>query len=816
MYLSKNWISRYVTIPEHFDLFTTLSLHTAEVEEAKEVGRLPHIVIGQVMELAGHPNADKLRVAQVETGEGRRQIVCGAPNIAVGQKVPVALPGAVMPAGFTITEAELRGVASQGMICSEDELGLTEVRQEGIWVLPEDATVGQSLEMYLGGADTIYEIENKSITNRPDLFGHYGIAREIAVLTKQDLAPYLERGELPQTDHLPALDITVEAPEACHRYVAVVLENITPKESPRWLRDALARAGIHSHNSIVDVTNYVMMDLGQPMHAFDYDQIDGNRVQVGFMSHAEMPMTTLDGMERHVPKDVLLIKNGDHPLALAGIMGLEKSAISPTTTSILLESATFHKSVIRKGEGLLGLRTDASIRFEKNLAPEHALLGMYKALELLGEIHPEARLASRLMDIRPHVESPVVITTSWDFLLRRVGDDQLTREVAKDILERLGFTCEEQETQLQVTVPFWRATGDCSIPEDLVEELCRIYGFNSLKSTLPTMPLRSGPEARLRSFGRTLKEILAGRHRLTEVNNYAFYSEATHRSFLLQEGIHADPIRVQNPLSSEAEIMRTSVIPLLALGAAKFARTQKTMGVFEIEKIYWKDKGRVYDDAAMHDFEDTHAGFFLMGESFVPDTYQHAWEHHAFYHAKGILEDLLSGGTLDGVSLERPTPEDLTLYPWAHPKEALALRQGDRTIGLVGGLHPAILATLDLTGRTCAAAEWSLTALLSAEKEQVFQPYSDFPVVTRDLSFVLDKTAPVGPLLDYCQHADPLITAVRMRDVYEGDNLPGQKSVTVSFDLSHHERTLTEADTTPVMEKLIREAEKLGATVRLA
>ncbi|PIV90041.1 phenylalanine--tRNA ligase subunit beta [Candidatus Gracilibacteria bacterium CG17_big_fil_post_rev_8_21_14_2_50_48_13] len=816
MYLSKNWLSRYVTIPADFDLFTTLSLHTAEVEEAKTVGSFPHMVVGHVVKLSAHPNADKLRVAEVDTGNGIRTIVCGAANIAEGQKVPVALPGAVMPAGFTITEAELRGVMSSGMICSKDELGLTDGRQPGIWELPQDTKTGMPLEEFLGGSDLVLEIENKSITNRPDLFGHYGIAREIAVLTKQDLAPYLQKEARLETDHLPALDITIENPDACSRYVAIVLENIAPKASPAWLVQSLARAGIKSHNSIVDVTNYVMMDLGQPMHAFDYDRIDGNSISVGYMEHEEMPMTTLDDIERHVPKQVLLIKNKEKPLALAGIMGLAHSAISDKTTSILLESATFNKSVIRKGEGLVNLRTDASIRFEKNLAPEHALLGMYKALELLMEIHPEATLASRLMDVQSQDQREVIIHTSWEFLLRRVGDANLTKAIAADLLDRLGFVCTEEGETLHVTVPFWRATGDCSIPEDLVEELCRIYGYNKLVSTVPNMPLRSAPELKLRRFARDLKEALSGRHHLMEVNNYAFYAEQAHADFLLKEGIHSDPIRVLNPLSAEAGIMRTSTIPLLGRGVAKFGREYATLGVFEIEKIYWKENGRVYDDAAMHDFEDLYAGLFLLGSKEAAGTYKEQWEQHAFYHAKAIVEDVIHAGTLEGLTLEIPSTDDCARYPWAHPKEALAIRLKKKTIGLVGGLHPAILAKLDLAGRTAAAAEWSVSGLMEAEKEQVLEPISDFPVVTRDISFVIEKTAHVDAVITLCREFDPLITQVSMRDIFEGENLPNQKSVTLMLELAHPERTLTDNEISPVMDALIEKAATIGATVRLA
>lgn len=814
MFLSKNWLTRYTTIPANFDVFTTLSLHTAEVEAAEEMGSLPHIVIGHVIHLEQHPNADRLRVATVDTGNGTRIIVCGAPNIAEGQKVPVALPGAVMPAGFEIKEAVLRGVMSQGMICSKDELGLVKEREEGIWELPADAPVGELLETWLGSADTVYEIENKSITNRPDLFGHYGIARELAALTAQPLKAYLQDAQMPETDHLPALDITIEDPATCRRYVGVALENITPKPSPQWLVTALEHAGVRSHNSIVDITNYVMLDIGHPMHAFDYDKIQGNSLSVGFMDQAEMPLETLDGETRHVPKGVLLIKNGTRPVALAGVMGLAESAISDGTSRILLEAATFDKSVIRKGEGLLNLRTDASIRFEKGLAPEHALLGLYKALELIREIHPEATFASRITDVFPGKADPLVIHTSWEFLLKRIGDRQLDVPACEKILTNLGFELTTEGKELLITVPFWRATGDCSIPEDIVEELCRINGYNNIAPEAPEMPLLPAENRPLRMLARRLKDELALTQHLTEVHNYAFYSRAAHDEFLLREGIHADPIRVLNPLSSEAEIMRTSLIPLLGKGAAKYARQYDQYGIFEIERVYWKENGKVYDDAAMHDFEELHAGMFLYGPG-TTESLKEQWTTHPFFHAKLMLEQTFTRLGLEGIHMEVATAEDLRNTPWAHPKQALAIKVGRKTIGTVAGLHPKILRSLDMEDRGVAAAEFSLKELPGHLRAPAMQPFSEFPPVYRDVSFVVDQSTSAESLLELARATDSLVTSATMADVYEDERLgTGKKSVTLTLAFGHMERTLTDEEINGVMKRLYDAAAAQGATVR--
>lgn len=813
MFLSKNWLTRYVDIPENFDVFTNLSLHTAEVEAAEEKGKLPGIVIGHVKGLEPHPNADKLRVATVDTGNGVRTIVCGASNLAMGQKVPVALPGAIMPGNFEIKEAELRGVISQGMICSKSELGLVLEKQPGIWVLPDDAPVGKPLQDWLHSADTVYEIENKSITNRPDLFGHYGIARELAALTNQPLKPFLKNPVMPETDSLPVLDITIEDPEACSRYVGVIVENCVPTESPEWLKSALENVGIRSRNSIVDITNYVLMDLGQPLHAFDYEKIAGNSISVGFMTQAEMPLETLDNETRHVPQRVLLIKNNNTPVALAGIMGLANSCINESTNTILLESAIFDKSVIRKGEGLLNLRTEASIRYEKGLSTEHALLGIYKALELIQEIHPEARIASQITDIFADRPEETIIETSWEFLLGRLGDKNLDIPACEKILESLGFTLETRGNALLIHVPFWRATGDCSIAEDIVEELCRIYGYNNITTDVPEMPLLSPADVPLRHFARRLKDELALQQHLTEVHNYAFYSRALHEEFLLKEGIHADPIRVLNPLSSEAEIMRTSLIPLLGKGAAKYARQYDQYGIFEIEKLYWKEDGKVYDDANMHDFEDLWAALFLYGPK-TGESLKDQWTQHPFFHAKMIVEQTFTRMHLHGITLGEPTEQELKYHPWAHPKQALAIRVEGTSIGIVAGLHPQVLRSLSMEEQAAAAAEWSVTQLEHCMEEQTLAPFSEFPPVHRDISFVVAQEARAGLLLDLARHCDPLVTNAQMTDVYEGKGLEGKKSVTLTLTFSHMEKTLTDEDIKSVMDRLLAEAEKLGASVR--
>ncbi len=815
MYISLNWLRRYIDINAE-TLNNKLSIYTSEIESEKHIGALPNIIIGEIKIIEPHPNADKLRVAKVDTGEATlRQIVCGAPNIAVGQRVPVAMPGAIMPAGFEIKEATLRDVQSNGMICSSDELGIISERQPGILVLPTDAPIGKNVAEYLELSDTIFEIENKSITNRPDLFGHFGIAREISVFEDIHLKPYMN--DLIQNNSaLPKLDITIEDKTACFRYVGVQIDNITPKESPTWMKNLLTSVGINPHNSIVDITNFIMYDLGQPMHAFDSQKIDNGKIEIGFNKVKEEEVTTLKDENISILDGDLLIKNNGNPVAVAGIMGLKNSSISDETTSIILEAATFHYANIRKTSRRLGLRSESSLRFEKELDPELTIMAMHKAISLVMEIHPEAMIASQITDIYPNPREAIKIGTSYSYLEKRLGEP-ISKDRIQKILSKLGFVLDEAGDNLIVSVPSWRSTGDISIEEDIMEEIVRMYGFNDFKGTLPLFPMTSKGSHPYRDFQKHISKLLVHEHQLLEVDNYTFYSKKLHNDFLLTEDIHKDPVVVINPLSSENELMRTSIVPHTVLDTLANTKYNEPIGTFEIGKIYPKQQGKIYNEKEKSSFEKFMVGISLYTKNTPTDAQISQWSTHPFFHMKHIISDLLSRLHTDkAISFTKPEANALERYPWAHPGRSASIFVGDELVGMIGELHPEIAHNIGAEQGIITSAECDLELLFKAKQEPKFKEFSTLPALSRDMSFVMDTKLPTGDILSFIQNYNEYVTNVSLTDIYEGEHIgKNKKSITCSVEFSHPHKTLTDEAINKIAAELFIQAnDQFGAVVR--
>ncbi len=797
MKLSRNWLSEYVNI-EGKDLFTTLSLHTSEVEEEISIGNLQHIVIGHVQTLEQHPDADKLRVATVDTGKyGIRQIVCGAKNLEQGQYVPVAIPGAIMPGDFEIKEATLRGVLSQGMICSEDELGLTAERQPGIMVLDNTLTPGDDFGSATGYADSILEIENKSITNRPDLFGHYGIARECSILWNTPLKPYLSSlMDLPEG--LPNIQVTIENNNDCPRYLALRIDNVSNTPSPTWLKQKLQAIGQKSINAIVDVTNYVMQDLGQPMHAFDANSI-GDSIEIGYSNHKEELLETLDSEERSISDNVLLIKSQGMPIAVAGIIGGAKSAITENTTSILLEVACFDPDLIRTGQKNLGLRTDASIRFEKSLDPEQCPLAMHKAILLLKRIFPEMTIASTLTDIYPAPKSATIIETSYDFLEYRIGKS-ISRDTMNNILSTLGMTIEETKTGIAVSVPSWRDTGDLSIPEDLVEEITRIFGYNALKGDLPKMPMRASSDHAVNEELTTMANILAKDCHLHEVHNYSFYSRALHEGLLLTEGRHHHPISVINPLSEEQEILRTSLVPQLARHASEVDLHTLPYGIFELERIYLRQGDHIVVNGTSQ--EPKKIAMVIASKKNHGDSQKSLWENHPFYHMKHLVSTFCAAYTSQVVTFTPLSQESKQTFPYLHPGKSADIYIGDTHLGSLGELHPLAYTYLKTKERTIVACEMDVSQVALTVIDRTLQPFSTLPEVGRDVTCTVDTSTTIGPMIDHIMSFDTTITSVLLMDIYQGKEMPKKKSASFHITFAHPTKTLTDQEVGAITDHL--------------
>lgn len=802
MFISLEWLRKYTPVTAD-TILSDLSLHTAEVESIVYKRALKHVVIGHVTDLAPHPNADKLRVAQVNVGVETKQIVCGAKNLECGMKVPVALAGAILPGNFEIKEAQLRGVASQGMICSTDELGLATERAEGIMMLPEDAPIGESVFSYLHQEDVILEIDNKSITNRPDLFGHYGLARECSVIYDLPLAPLGALPESTQWEHLPSLPVTIEASEKCKRYMAIRIDNIHPKVSPLWLSSSLEKVGIKSINSVVDVTNYIMMDLGQPLHAFDAQKVT-LPLAVGY-TKADTPFMALDDKSRTLSDDMLVIKDNTHVLALAGIMGGKDSAISEETTSIIMEAAIFHPTTIRKASQKLALRTDASMRFEKNLDPEMTKQACLKAIGLLQELHPEATISSALFDYYPTPEKNTSITIPKNFLQERIGNS-IEYSYIEKILVQLGFGVAIQGEEMHISVPSWRATGDVSLPEDILEEVTRMIGFGDIDPKIPVLPITPNAAHPTLDFEERIRTYFAHTAHVQEVQHYSFYSQKAHQAAQLT----TTPLQVLNPLSSEQEVLRTSLVPGLLHTAVENLKHRSHVEVFEIDHIYPAKDNHYWNLETQVSYEYTSAAYMVAqkGEDETDST---------FFHAKALMEDLLASLHISSEKvLYTPfTQEHSALYPWAHPTKSAAIIIDNVTIGALGKAHPFALHENEADSMSVSLCEFSISALLPFAGEPQYSAVSLFPVVQRDFAFLTDRKAYAAPLIKDLANAHALIRSVDIVEVYEGEKVQeNQKSLTLRFAIGSKEKTLSEKEIQEVVEAILQKAHTISLTLR--
>ncbi|MDO8260470.1 MAG: phenylalanine--tRNA ligase subunit beta, partial [Candidatus Magasanikbacteria bacterium] len=492
MYLSLDWLKDFVEIPKNIspdELGSRLTLHTVEIDGVeKQADKFANVVVGKILEVKKHPNAERLQLARVSIGKEELGIVCGAPNIEAGQLVPVACVGAILPNGMEIREALVRGERSVGMLCAEDELGLGS-DHAGILILDKNAKVGQSFGEYLGLKDIIFEVDNKSITNRADLWGHFGMAREIAAFLGTKTTKKFDK-ILESKIETDKEEITINAKvldkDMCPRYMAVAMDGIKIGPSPEWMQRRLTAATVRPINNIVDITNYVMMELGQPMHAFDATSID--KIIVRRAKKNEV-IKTLDGEKRELTENMLVIANAQAPVAVAGVMGGEYSEVRDETTRIVFESANFEHVSLRKTSTKLGLRTESSIRYEKGLDPNLCAMALARAVELVREICPDAKVISKVVDEKNFSlnQGPIDLSVKW--LNNFIGADVKKKKIV-DILESLGFGVEGKNDDLKVAIPTWRAVKDISIREDLAEEVARIIGYDNLTPVMPMVDMK--------------------------------------------------------------------------------------------------------------------------------------------------------------------------------------------------------------------------------------------------------------------------------------------------------------------------------------
>ncbi len=801
MIITVNWLREYVDFgitPE--ELADRLTMAGLEVESVEYRGKgLENVVVAQILGIRPHPDAEKLSLCDVSDGEKNYSIVCGANNMKAGDKVALAKigtnlpPGPKFPEGMTIKKAKIRGEVSEGMLCAENELGIGG-EGEGIMILSPSATAGSRLIDEIGLNDVIFEI---NITpNRPDCLSVVGVAREVSAilgtkLNYPDLSVKEGGEDIRELAKVELLD-----PEKCPRYSCRVIKNVNIGPSPVWLKSRLESSGVRSINNIVDVTNYVLLELGQPLHAFDYDLLEGRKIVVRAAGDGEV-IKTLDGVERKLTPEDLLICDGKRPVALAGVMGGENTEVSDGTKNILLESAYFDPAAIRKTSRKTGLKSESSYRFERGVDPNGITKALDRAAELMRELSG-GQIAKGRIDAYPVKIEPSLVGLSIKRVNSLLGTSIDPGEVMR-IAEGLGLeNAQSSNGDLVFRIPTYRV--DLTREIDLIEEFARLYGYSGIPSSLPAAIMKSegiDPEKRVRA---RLKEIFisGGFH---EAINYSFEDYE-----LLTLFGKTEALGILNPLSSEGSVMRTSLLPgLLRNTALNLNRQEQDVRLFEIGKIFIPaGKGKL-------PVEITKLAAAATGRR-QPELWDK--EEFDFFDFKSLLEKGFDALSISGsVKFSRASE-----IGFLHPGKSAVITIGNDDCGFIGELHPELRDKLDISKRLYVM-EMDLDKITGkyGESKKAFSPLPRFPSVRRDIALIVDEETPVSSILEEIgRTASKLIEDAEVFDVFTGSPVEkGKKSVAVSLQLRASDKTLTEEEINKVQDKTIKNLQlALGAELR--
>ncbi|MCH1627318.1 phenylalanine--tRNA ligase subunit beta [Fredinandcohnia quinoae] len=803
MFVSYKWLQDYVDLSgiSAEELAEKITRSGIEVEGVDVLGEgISGIVVGHVLECEQHPDADKLNKCLVDLGSGEPvQIICGAKNVAKGQKVVVATVGAVLPGNFKIKKAKLRGEESNGMICSLQELGIesklvSKEYSEGIFVFPHDVEPGADALKQLNLDDEVLEL---GLTpNRADCLSMLGVAYEVAAILGRDVK--FPINELTTSDEKAAdyISVQVDAGEDNPLYVARVVKNVKIAPSPLWLQTRLMAAGIRPHNNVVDITNYILLEYGQPLHAFDYDRLGSKEILVR-RANAGEKITTLDDVERTLTSDHLVITNGNVPVALAGVMGGANSEVQSDTTTVLIESAYFKGSTIRKSSKDHGLRSEASARYEKGIDPNRTRAAADRAAALMAELAGGVILDEVVAVDTLSVE-PAIIEITLERINKVLGTNISKEEVVK-IFTNLQFSIIEDNETFRVTVPTRR--GDISLEEDLIEEVARLYGYDTLPMTLPVGESIPGKLTDYQAKRRLVRRYLEGAGLYQSVT-YSLTSTEKVNQYALETGT---PIRLAMPMSEEHSLLRLSIIPnLIEVVGHNLARQMDSVATYEIGSVFLSKASAELPE------EKEHLAAAITGQWLSP-TWQGEKKAVDFYVLKGVLEglfDLL--GLSDRVSYVQSKMDGM------HPGRTASILLDGNAIGLIGQLHPEAQKGHDLTDTY--VFELSLKDVLETKVEEIqYQQIPRFPSMSRDIALVVAKEVAAGEMKQAIVEAGgKLLRDVSIFDLYEGEHMePGKKSVAYSIRYFDPERTLTEEEVTKAHEKVLKAvADKFGATLR--
>lgn len=785
MLVSMNWIKEYVDLAgEDLEkLIMKFTLSTAEVEEIYFKGKeVNNVVVGEIVSFEAHPNSKKLHILKVDGGDRIYDCVCGAPNAALGLKVAFAKVGGSVP-GLEIAKREVAGYVSEGMCCSEAELGISD-ENSGIMVLDSSLENGTDLKEIFEIEDVVFEVDNKSLTNRPDLWGHYGIAREFAAIAKKELKPLA----LTEPDYSgdKKIPVTVTRNDLVYRYSCIEVSDIKESISPVNMRIRLYYCGMRGINLLADLTNYIMLELGQPTHAFDARKIDS--IKVGTPDTA-MKFETLDGVERDVDTDTLLIYNNDTPVAIAGIMGGLDSEIVDGTTSVVLESANFDAVSVRKSSSRLGLRTDASMRYEKTLDPEITLVAIKRFINLLLGIDGGAKVSSVITD--EYVQKYDVIDLTFDkaYVDRYTGID-IPNDQILNTLNLLGFNAKLDGNQFSVTVPSWRATKDVTMKADIIEEITRIYGYDNFEITTTKSALAPVRQTVFRRDSEFIKDILVQRYMMNEVHSYIWCDGGKYKKLGMDV---EENVTILNIATPENGTLRNSMLPTLLTFAYENKQFAPSFGIFEI--------GRVVDGVTKENLcnEKRRLGIVLFDKT--------CSEKELYFRGVEIIKHITDQLRHTEPVFTRIAPE----HNWQHPKNTTSVSLGGERIGVICTLHPSTLKKLDKNGAAICIEIDMDDFEKTNMKELGFDEPSKFPGVDYDLSLVTNDKKYYEIIPAWANENIEELDKVKLVDTYE---LDGEMSITLRFSFSSDERTLSMEEIQQYIDKIIANLNDLGVTLR--
>ena len=806
MKISLNWVKKYVDLPENIttkQMATDLTLRTVEVEGYENTEEKFHdIIVGKVLEVNEHPNADKLKVCKVDIGEKEpRQIVCGGSNLYPNEMVVVCKPGAEVywhgeAELMKIKDSKVRGVDSYGMICGAEEVYL-----ENIFPAKEEAEIvdlagincypGQSITEIIDMKDVVLEIDNKSLTNRPDLWGHYGIARELSAIYDVDLKP-IEKVEI--DSKLPKYDVEIEDSSKCQRYVAVEIDNVYEKRSPLWMQSAIIKGGMRPINAIVDITNYVMMAVGQPLHAFDKTHVDGNKIIVRNAREGEK-LLLLDNNSIELTTDDLVISDVNDAMALAGIRGGKKDSILPETTSVVLEVANFTAKTIRKTGKRFDEKTDASIRYEKNIDTQRVDEGLNLALALFKEIFPESKVVA-FNDVYPVETKNEKIDVTEEFLDTRLGK-KIDRETITRVLSRLGYEVNYKNGTYSVVVPTYRSTGDVSLKDDVMGDIARLLSFESFEAQPLTISFDHAVLQNNVLLETRIKEYLSSRCGFYEIFTYPWINEKYIDAASIDKN---NSVKLATPPSPEEAYLRSSLVPGMLEAISKNLRYFDNFKMFEMAQVFIKGE---YHESSEDETLPIHKK--LLTGSIVGSN-----PKDIFYELKGVVENLSRYTHMKELSFttecEKPSWADINAY--------LAIKLDDVVVGYMGLLSVKTMNDAKIKRTNVAIFELDSDMFVPLEsRTNKFKHIPVLPSVEKDLSLIVDENITWGEMTKYIRSK---ASSIKFIEEYRGNQIPeGKKSIMLRVTFDSGDTTLTSEEINTKLDAIIRTLNKMcGAVLR--